>query len=186
MADRLTRIYTRTGDKGTTRLAGGKSVAKTSTRIETLGDIDELNSTLGILAAQMGASHPHYALVLGVQNTLFDLGGELAVADPAYRVIDEALISELEQQIDTLNETLPPLKEFILPGGNLSGAYCHLARTVCRRAERQLIRLCAEEAITTLGQAYLNRLSDWLFVMARILARETNEEVLWQPRKVKG
>ncbi|WP_028468520.1 cob(I)yrinic acid a,c-diamide adenosyltransferase [Neptunomonas japonica] len=183
MADRLTRIYTRTGDKGSTGLADGRRVSKTSERIETLGDIDELNSVLGVLRAELVAEDPLSVIFFQLQNDLFDLGGEIAMANPDYQAITPEMIGELESHLDDLNEQLPPLTEFILPGGSRSAAYCHQGRSICRRAERQMIRLCNAEEQNSAGAIYLNRLSDLLFVCARILARRAGAtEVLWQPR----
>lgn len=180
---RLTRIYTRTGDKGSTGLADGRRVSKTSERIETLGDIDELNSVLGVLRAELATDDPLSAVFFQLQNDLFDLGGEIAMANPDYQAITTDIISELENHLDSLNEQLPPLTEFILPGGSRSAAYCHQARSICRRAERQMIRLCDDEEQNSIGAIYLNRLSDLLFVCARVLARRAGAaEVLWQPR----
>ncbi|BBB27255.1 cob(I)yrinic acid a,c-diamide adenosyltransferase [Amphritea japonica] len=184
MANRLTKIYTRTGDKGTTSLANGSKVNKDHPRIETLGDADELNCLLGVLIAELTAQEPLRKLLIQCQNDLFDLGGELAVADPDYQVITAAVITEMEQQIDRLNSHLPPLKEFILPGGNRVAALCHQARSVCRRAERRIVELARQETVNQEAATYLNRLSDLLFVAARILARQDDgEEVLWSPRK---
>lgn len=183
MSDRLNRIYTRTGDQGTTALANGQRVAKTHPRIEALGTVDELNSLLGVLIADLEPNHPLIADLTPLQHDLFDLGGELAVADEAYQVITEAVVEGLEVLLDRLNEKLPPLKEFILPGGSRVAAHCQLARSICRRAERRMVELGHEEYINPQGAAYLNRLSDLLFVAARMLAREGSGEVLWQPRK---
>ncbi|SIS79207.1 cob(I)yrinic acid a,c-diamide adenosyltransferase [Neptunomonas antarctica] len=183
MTNRLTRIYTRTGDKGTTGLADGSRVSKTSERIETLGDIDELNSVLGILRTELANDDALAPVFFQVQNDLFDLGGEIAMANPEYQAITPAIVTELENHLDALNEQLPPLTEFILPGGSRSAAYCHQARSICRRAERQMIRLCDAEDQNPMGAVYLNRLSDLLFVCARILARRNgNQEICWQPR----
>ncbi len=184
MANRLTKIYTRTGDKGTTSLANGSKVNKYHPRIEALGDTDELNCLLGVLIAELPAQEPLRKRLLQCQNDLFDLGGELAVADPGYIVISSDVITEMELQIDSLNSQLPPLKEFILPGGNRAAALCHQARSVCRRAERRVVELAHQEAVNQLSATYLNRFSDLLFVAARVLARQNGgEEVLWQPRK---
>lgn len=184
MSHRLTRLYTRQGDKGTTGLANGERIAKNHPRIEALGDVDELNSLLGLLAAEVSPQAPLYTEVTQLQNDLFDLGGELAVADPQYSVIDAACVEALEEQLDHRNESLPPLQEFILPGGNRAAAQAHLARSVCRRAERRLVELAATETVNPLAIAYLNRLSDLLFVYARLLARrDGGSEILWQPRQ---
>ncbi|MBV1787277.1 cob(I)yrinic acid a,c-diamide adenosyltransferase [Marinobacterium sp. D7] len=183
MGNRLTRLYTRKGDKGTTGLANGNRVAKTHPRIEALGEVDELNSLIGLLLADLSDGDELQPALLKIQNELFDLGGELAVADSHYTVINASVVEELEEQLDLLNETLPPLKEFILPGGCRPAAEAHLARSVCRRAERRLVELAATETVNPLSVAYLNRLSDLLFVYARLLARRNNgSEVLWQPR----
>lgn len=183
MANRLTRLYTRRGDKGTTGLANGNRVAKTHPRIEALGDVDELNSLMGLLAAELSASDSLQPDLMQIQNDLFDLGGELAVADAQYTAIDAECLEAIEEKVDHLNETLPPLKEFILPGGNRGAAQAHLARSVCRRAERRMVELAATDTVNPLAIAYLNRLSDLLFVYARILARRNDgNEVLWHPR----
>ncbi len=183
MSNRLTRIYTRSGDQGTTGLANGTRVAKTHPRIEALGEVDELNSLIGILAADLSERDPLHPEMRRIQNDLFDLGGELAVADPAYSVIDLPAVDQLEQQLDRHNATLPALENFILPGGNRPAANAHFARSVCRRAERRLVELAAQETVNPQAIAYLNRLSDLLFVYARLLARrEGGSEVLWQPR----
>jgi len=183
MTDRLNRIYTRTGDAGTTALANGQRVPKTHPRIEALGTVDELNSLLGILIAQLEPEHALHNLLTPLQHDLFDLGGELAVADESYQVITAEVVTTLEAQLDELNQTLPPLKEFILPGGSIAAAQCQLARSVCRRAERRMVELGHDEYINPQAAAYLNRLSDLLFVIGRILAREGSGEVLWQPRQ---
>lgn len=186
MSNRLTRIYTRSGDKGTTGLANGSRVAKYHPRIEVLGDVDELNCLLGCLLASLPADDALSPLLLRIQNDLFDLGGELAVADPNYTVISIQVVEWLEAELDALNETLPPLKEFILPGGNAAAAQAHLARSVCRRAERRAVALAEAETVNPQGVAYLNRLSDLLFVCARVLSRrDGGEEILWQPRRPK-
>jgi cob(I)alamin adenosyltransferase len=179
MGKRLTRIYTRTGDDGTTGLADGSRVPKDAPRVEALGDVDELNSVLGLLLAEALPDALGAALE-GVQHDLFDLGAELAV--PGGSFLDGARVPELERWLDRLNGELPPLEEFILPGGGRAAALCHQARAVCRRAERRLIALAREEAVSENARHYLNRLSDLLFVAARILAREAGgREVLWRP-----
>lgn len=182
MSDRLNRIYTRTGDKGTTALANGNRVAKTHPRIEALGTVDELNSLIGLLIAELDRAHRLTDVLQPLQHDLFDLGGELAVADEKYQVITEAVVGDVETALDKLNAELPPLKEFILPGGSRAASTCQLARSVCRRAERRMIELGHEEYINPQGAAYLNRLSDLLFVVGRVLAREIGHEILWQPR----
>ena len=177
MGNRLSKIYTRTGDDGTTGLGDGSRVHKTSARVEAYGCVDELNSLLGLLAAgdlPAGAAR----LVAGIQQQLFDLGGELCV--PGSSIITSDNVTGLEQELDRLNAALPPLKDFILPGGNQASATCHLARAVCRRAERRVLALAATEEVSNAAIRYLNRLSDLLFVLARVLNRMADgEEVLW-------
>lgn len=183
MGYRLSKIYTRTGDKGTTGLAGGLRVDKDHARVEAFGTVDELNSVLGMVTA-----HPLpqdvRACLSDVQNDLFDIGSELA--QPGVTLIDAAYTARLEQELDRLNETMPPLQEFILPGGGHAAAACHLARTVCRRAERRVVTLGKSESLNDESVRYLNRLSDLLFVIARLLARTNDGEVLWQPGKRSG
>jgi len=179
MGNRLSKIYTRSGDSGTTGLGDGSRIAKDSPRIEAIGCIDELNSLVGILIAEE-APEEQTQWLTDIQHRLFDLGGEMAV--PGYTSITDEHVSILEKQLDQLNETLPPLKEFILPGGSKQAAQCHLARAVCRRSERRVTLLAnaPEEKINPAGLKYLNRLSDLLFVMARTLARANGgSEVLW-------
>lgn len=187
MANRLTRIYTRTGDAGKTGLADGSRVAKDAPRIEAMGDIDELNSTIGVLLAEPLPDALRDCLA-GVQNDLFDLGGELSV--PGHPILAAPHVARLEQALDGLNAALPPLKDFILPGGTRASALAHVARTVCRRAERRLVTLCKAEAVSELAVPYLNRLSDLLFVASRALNRfgesATGNDVLWQPGKHRG
>ncbi|NNF97735.1 MAG: cob(I)yrinic acid a,c-diamide adenosyltransferase [Halobacteria archaeon] len=181
MGHRLSKIYTRTGDNGTTGLADGSRVNKDSHRVEAYGTVDELNSTIGMILAHKLPEAVRTCLE-NVQHDLFDLGGEFSV--PGYQAMQESYITRLENVLDGFNSELPPLKEFILPAGGLATSNCHLARTVCRRAERRAITLAREEDINPLGVAYLNRLSDLLFVIARVLARfENGSEVLWQPGK---
>jgi len=178
----LSRIYTRTGDRGSTALVGGQRVSKDSRRIEAYGTVDELNSFFGsaILSAAEHSATQHLAAILTrIQHELFEVGAELAL--PGYRKIDAEHVRALEAELDGLNAALPPLEEFVLPGGNRAAALCHVARTVCRRAER---RACAAAKLHPLNAEmlrYLNRLSDLLFVMARRLAREGGaHEVLWR------
>ncbi|WP_027859347.1 cob(I)yrinic acid a,c-diamide adenosyltransferase [Marinobacterium jannaschii] len=183
MSNRLTRIYTRGGDKGTTALANGNRVSKTSARIEALGTVDELNSQLGLLLSQLDDQRDLQQMLMQRQHELFDLGGELAVADEGYRVICAEMTTELERELDALNQQLPALKEFILPGGSPAAAQCHVTRTLCRRAERRLAAVADREKINPEALAYLNRLSDLLFVCCRIIARHNGgDEVLWRPR----
>ncbi|MGB5562190.1 MAG: cob(I)yrinic acid a,c-diamide adenosyltransferase [Sedimenticolaceae bacterium] len=175
---RLTRIYTRTGDDGTTGLAGGQRLPKDHVRIEAIGAVDELNSVIGLLRAH-ALEVATDQLLEAVQHRLFDLGGELAM--PATELLNDARATELERALDRLNADLPPLSEFVLPGGNEAAARCHLARTVCRRAERALLRLSRDEPVNSASIKYLNRLSDLLFVLARVLARrDGGAEVTWQ------
>jgi cob(I)alamin adenosyltransferase len=179
MGHRLSKIYTRTGDAGDTGLGDGSRVAKDCLRVEAYGTVDELNSVIGMVLA-----HAIPALVKdcleGIQHDLFDLGGELSV--PGYNKITPAYSTHLETQLDSFNAGLPMLKEFILPAGGHATSACHLARSVCRRAERRVVSLQREEDISPAILTYLNRLSDLLFVIARVLARhEHGDEVLWKP-----
>lgn len=181
MGHRLTKIYTRTGDDGTTGLADGSRVNKDSARIEANGTVDELNSIVGMILAQ-DLPEPVRDCLNDIQHDLFDLGGELSI--PGTQTIKDDDIERLETILDEFNADLPPLKEFILPAGGHATSTTHLARTVCRRAERRVITLAREENVNPAVIGYLNRLSDLLFVIARLLARfENGEEVLWQPGK---
>ena len=183
MGYRLSKIYTRTGDSGTTGLGDGSRVEKDSPRIEAIGCVDELNSLIGVLIAQ-NVPENIAKILTKIQHRLFDIGGELAM--PGYQAIDDASVEYLEQQLDMLNSDLPPLKEFILPGGNLQAANCHHARAVCRRAERRTSHLAGMDSDTVNPALlkYLNRLSDLLFVMARVLARANGgQEVYWSKEK---
>lgn len=180
MGHRLSKIYTRTGDKGTTGLGDGSRVEKDHIRIEAFGTVDELNSAIGLIRAE--ALPEGVDLILSeIQHRLFDLGGELSV--PGYTVIAQDDVDGLEQHLDEHNTTLPMLKEFILPAGGRATAQCHLARTICRRAERRVYTLSKSETVNAHSLTYLNRLSDLLFVIARVLARaEHGGEVFWQPK----
>ena len=185
MGNRLSKIYTRTGDDGTTGLGDGSRVAKDSVRVEAYGTVDELNSTVGVLLAVPGLPQAIGACLTQVQHELFDLGGELCI--PGHRLITGAQVTQLEQALDGFNEALPPLKEFILPGGGPAAAACHLTRTVARRAERRVWALARVEAVRPEVTQYLNRLSDLLFVLARVLARhELGTEVPWHHERGKG
>ena len=178
MGHRLTRIYTRTGDSGETGLGDGSRVGKDSPRVEALGGVDELNSHLGLLLAEPIDDDVRTCL-LRIQHDLFDLGGELSI--PGHRLLTEAQVAALETWLDRFNATLAPLKEFILPGGSRAAGLAHVARTVCRRAERSLVRLKPGDSDHGLGLRYLNRLSDLLFVLARVLNRSAGcADVLWQ------
>ena len=184
MGHRLSKIYTRTGDDGTTGLADGNRVNKDSHRVEAYGTVDELNSILGmVLAYELPG--PVRDCLVDVQHDLFDLGGEFSV--PGYQAIKDGYVTRLETILDGFNAELPSLKEFILPAGGHATSTTHLARTVCRRAERRATTLAREEEINPAAIRYLNRLSDLLFVIARVLARfENGVEVLWQPGKNRG
>jgi cob(I)alamin adenosyltransferase len=178
MGHRLSKIYTRTGDDGTTGLGDGSRIDKDHHRMDSIGTVDELNSVIGLLIAELPAEDAYLPLLARIQHDLFDLGGELAV--PGYTMISAERIGELEASLDELNEDLPPLKNFILPGGSKTAALCHMARSVCRRAERCLVALNKTDEVNATGRQYLNRLSDFLFVMARLLARRNGgQEVLW-------
>lgn len=174
---RLDQITTRTGDDGSTGLANGRRVAKSDARIEALGVVDELNSFIGLLISEdLDADTVNQ--LSQVQQHLFDLGGELAL--PEWHALNDAHLAFLDALIASRNALLPPLKEFILPGGDRPSALAHVCRTVCRRAERRVVSLSEHELISTLAQRYLNRLSDWLFVLARDLARQAEiDETLW-------
>lgn len=179
MGNRLSKITTRTGDQGSTGLADGSRLPKSALRIHALGDVDELNSAIGVLLSRLNDGR-HQPLLSGIQHRLFDLGGELAV--PGRVVIGERQVLELESAITALNSKLTPLKEFILPGGNEAGAYCHLLRTIARRAERSLVAMQQTEDINPGALAYLNRLSDLLFVLARVINLDNGGgDVLWRP-----
>ena len=179
MGNRLSKIYTRTGDDGTTGLGDGSRVAKDSLRVEAYGTVDELNSALGVLLALPQLPPPVSACLIEVQHELFDMGGELCI--PGHTAISAAQVTRLERELDEFNEGLPALKEFILPGGGPAAAACHLARTVARRAERRVWTLARAESVAAAVPQYLNRLSDLLFVLARVLARhERGTEALWR------
>lgn len=178
MGNRLSKIYTRTGDDGSTGLGDGSRVPKDHPRVEAYGTVDELNCAVGaLLTARLPQAVE--AGLLEVQHDLFDLGGELCL--PGHNVITGEFVARLEHLLDQLNDELPPLKEFILPGGGQGAALAHLARGVCRRAERRLWTLAKNDEINPYGMRYLNRLSDLLFVIARVLARlEQGQEVQWK------
>jgi len=178
MGHRLSRIYTRTGDQGGSDLGDGTRVTKDHPRLQAYGEVDELNSQIGLVNAH-GPPEALQQLLATVQHDLFDLGAELVV--PGHAALPADRIAALEERLDELNQELGPLQEFILPGGSLAGAQAHIARTVCRRAERAVYALGREEAISPTPLTYLNRLSDLLFVVARAINQRTGSgEVLWQ------
>jgi cob(I)alamin adenosyltransferase len=181
MGHRLSKIYTRTGDDGTTGLGDGTRAAKDSARVEAYGTVDELNCVLGMLLTHELPPNVH-SMLTDIQHELFDLGGELCI--PGRSVLTPQLATRLEQQLDALNADLAPLKEFILPGGTAAAAVCHVACTVCRRAERRVVALARTEMVYPAAMTYLNRLSDFLFVLARYLnAAAKRPDVLWTPGK---
>jgi cob(I)alamin adenosyltransferase len=178
MANRLTKIYTRTGDQGKTGLADGFRVDKFHARIESLGNIDELNSIIGILLTEKLPSDKK-AILERIQHDLFDIGGELSI--PNHTKIDDKKIDFLENSLDDMNNELQPLKEFILPGGSKTSSYCHLARTVCRRVERNLFKLAQTDKVNEASLKYINRLSDTLFVLARFLNKINQfDDIFWK------
>lgn len=181
MGHRLSRIYTRTGDDGSTGLGDGRRVGKDDARVAAFGTVDEANAALGLLLA-VALPEDIRALLVHLQHQLFDLGGELCM--PGHVAIHAADVSALEQQLDHYNAGLPMLKDFILPAGGEGAARCHLARTIVRRAERETVALARLEPVRSEALQYLNRLSDLLFVLARVLARaDGHGEVLWQHQR---
>jgi cob(I)alamin adenosyltransferase len=179
MGHRLSRIYTRTGDDGTTGLGDGTRIPKDDARVEAFGTVDEANSAVGAVLAVPGVPAEIRECLTRVQHDLFDLGGELCI--PGYVAITVGYVARLERELDGFNEPLPPLKDFILPGGGPAAAACHLARTITRRAERRVWTLASRDPVNPEAARYLNRLSDLLFVLARVIARhEQGSEVLWQ------
>ena len=183
MGNRLSKIYTRTGDDGSTGLGDGTRVGKDSARVEAYGTVDEAKACIGLLLASEMPEDVR-TLLTSIQHQLFDLGGELCI--PGHAAIFDADIDALEAQVDHYNADLPPLKEFILPGGGDAAARCHIARTVVRRAERRTVELARLEAVRPQPMHYLNRLSDLLFVLCRVLARASGHgEVLWQHERRK-
>ena len=178
MGNRLSKIYTRTGDDGTTGLGDGSRVAKDDARVEAYGTVDEANSAIGLVLAEAVVEEPIRGILTEVQHDLFELGGELCI--PGHEAVAASFIGRLETELDALNADLPPLKDFILPGGGRAAAACHLARTVVRRAERRVQTLAHASEVRPEVLRYLNRLSDLLFVVARRLARsESGQEVIW-------
>src|ERR1700761_3767087 len=178
MGNRLSKIYTRTGDEGSTGLGDGSRVAQEKLRVESYGAVDENNSAIGVVLGNAGVPAEIRRVLTEVQHDLFDLGGELCI--PGHVMINASHVDRLEKELDALNDDLPPLKEFILPGGGPAAAACHLARAICRRAERRCWSLARVESVSPEALKYLNRLSDLLFVMARVLARAAEGEVVWR------
>ncbi len=182
MGNRLSKIYTRTGDDGTTGLGDGSRTEKDSARVEAYGTVDEANSTIGMILAEDSVPEGVRELLVGVQHDLFELGGELCI--PGHAAVTDEFVDRLETSLDELNSDLPPLKDFILPGGGRATSACHLARAIVRRAERRVWTLAATEDVRPETARYLNRLSDLLFVVARVLARrESGQEVLWDRKR---
>jgi len=181
MGNRLSKLATKTGDDGTTGISGNIRMPKDSHRIEAIGTVDELNAAIGMILSQAISDEINQALS-EIQHRLFDLGGELSMPD--YQLIKQEHIEQLETWLDKFNQQLPPLKEFVLPKGDLATTSCHLARTICRRAERRLVTLSGDEEINPSTGIYLNRLSDLLFVFCRLLARVDNDnEEMWQSKR---
>jgi len=178
MGNRLSKIVTRTGDDGATGLGDGNRTDKDSVRIKAIGDVDELNSYIGLLLSEPMAVQLHDELLV-IQHALFDLGGELSI--PGHTMLNQLQLSKLELIIEKINAELSPLKEFILPGGTRASAIAHVCRSICRRAERTLVSLNREEKVSELARQYVNRLSDFLFILARELNRQAGtKDVLWQ------
>lgn len=179
MGNRLSKIYTRTGDDGTTGLGDGTRVPKDDLRVEAYGTVDEANSAIGLVLAVPGLPESITQCLTEIQHDLFDLGGELCI--PGMRMIQAEHVTRLETTLDAFNDNLPSLKDFILPGGGPATAACHLARTIARRAERRVWTLAKTDPVASEVTQYLNRLSDLLFVIARVIVRhERGEEVLWR------
>lgn len=180
--NRITRVTTRTGDSGTTGLADGSRIDKDELRIDCIGEIDELNSMIGVLIAS-GITNDIAGYLLNIQHRLFDIGGELST--PGQSVIQEDSVNRLEELIKTYNDDLPALKEFVLPGGNMPGSLCHMVRSVCRRGERKIIALSRKQYVNPVTVMYLNRLSDLLFVFAReLVLRKGGKEVYWESKRL--
>jgi cob(I)alamin adenosyltransferase len=184
MGHRLSKIVTRTGDDGTTGLGDGTRVGKDSLRVVVMGDIDELNSALGCALADKMPDHVD-AMLRGIQHDLFDLGGEICI--PGRSALWETHVAQLDKRIEGLRDSLPPLREFVLPGGTRAAAMCHLARTICRRAERSLVALGRKQSVSPLSVQYLNRLSDLLFLAARTINTHAGQsEPMWKPGREKA
>ncbi len=182
MANRLTKIYTRTGDDGTTGMADGSRVAKDDLLVQAIGEVDELNSQLAVLACHAPADFTESIRI--IQNELFNVGAELSLGQ---EMIKQENVDWLEQSLDELNLSLTPLQEFILPGGGLAASHCHVARAVCRRVERALVSLQKRTDLNKYLMAYINRLSDYLFVLVRAISKaEGADEVYWQSDRIKN
>lgn len=182
--DRLGKITTKTGDQGQTGLGSGRRVPKQHIRIAVIGDADELNSALGCVMAALTSVSPLHDDLLLIQHQLFNVGGELAM-DGEMTLVTQADVEWLEKKVETWNESLPALKEFILPSGSMAIAQCHLARSICRRVERQCCALAEQESVSDILLVYLNRLSDCLFVLGRIIAKEQGvDEVYWHSARL--
>lgn len=181
MGNRLSKIATRTGDNGTTGLGDGSRVAKDSLRVQAMGDVDELNSHLGVLMCE-DLPEALRAELMSIQHDLFDMGGELCI--PGYTMITEVQVARLDALLEKYNADLPPLRDFILPGGSRGAAIAHVCRTVCRRAERTIVSLGQAEIINDMPRQYMNRLSDLLFVLSRVLNRFAGgSDVLWEKER---
>jgi cob(I)alamin adenosyltransferase len=182
MADRLTKIYTRTGDDGSTGMADGRRVAKDDLLVQAIGEVDEMNSQLAVVACHMPDIFKQ--AITRIQNELFNVGAELTLGEA---MIKQENVDWLEKSLDELNMSLTPLKEFILPGGGLAASHCHVARAICRRTERSLVSLDGQASLNKYLKAYINRLSDYLFVLARAISKEAGEdEVYWQSDRIKN
>jgi cob(I)alamin adenosyltransferase len=182
MGNRLSKIVTRTGDDGSTGLADGTRVPKDTLRIEAMGSVDELNCAIGVLVSNELPEPSADTCLTEIQHDLFDLGGELAI--PGASMVGEQRLAWLEEQVEHFNADLPPLKEFVLPGGGTAAAACHVARAICRRTERRCWALARSEKVDAASLRYLNRLSDLLFVLARVFARaQTGSEPVWQRKR---
>ena len=182
MGNRLSKIYTRTGDAGDTGMADGSRVAKDTPLVNAIGEVDELNSQLAVVACH--APGEFLELIRSIQNDLFNVGAELTMNEPLIKQED---VVALEKSLDELNDSLAPLKEFILPGGGLAASHCHVARSVCRRVERTLVNLNKQKALNSTLLAYINRLSDYLFVLARAISKQEGVgETYWQSDRMKN
>lgn len=182
LGHRLSKIYTRTGDEGTTGLADGSRVAKDDARVHAMGDVDELNTQIGAVRLHAVGDQVD-ELLADIQHALFDIGGELAI--PGAHTLSAADVVSMEKALDALNAELKPLKEFILPAGDAAVVAAHVARAVCRRAERRFVTVARDQDINPHSQKYLNRLSDLMFVLARALAKDGTGEVYWDPKRAR-